>query len=268
MKVFISWSGSRSHEVAVALRQWLPRTLQSVQPFMSSSDLEKGGQWTSALSQELNDADYGILCLTRENLAAPYLHFEAGALSKIVTRAHVSPLLIGDIAPTDVRPPLSLFQITLPTLEDVSQLLLGMNTVSERPLEAEVVRDAAARWWPDLEQVLAEVGAKGPPEPTPPRQESDVLEEILTLLRAQSLTDRADPTGSKVRRQMRAMELITRRLAAAGVPETDYLMEVYDKDEALLQVLPEADELGRTLIKEVGDVGVNLRVGRFKRSPG
>lgn len=264
MKVFISWSGARSHAVAVELRRWLPRTLQSVEPFMSSSDLEKGGQWTSALSQELSETDYGVMCLTRENLAAPYLHFEAGALSKVVNRAHVSPLLIGDLVPTDVRPPLSLFQLTMPSLEDVSQLVLGMNSASERPLEPEVVHDSVRRWWPDLEQVLAKVGAEAPAEPAPPRSESDVLEEILTLLRTRSLADHPNARESKTGRQVRTLDLIARRLQAAGIPDGDYLVEVYDHDEALLHVPPQADEIGKALVKEAAGFGVRLIVGRFK----
>ena len=131
----------------------------------------------------------------------------------------------------------------------------------------DVVRDSVARWWPDLEQVLTHVGSQVPPEPVTPRSESDVLEEILTLLRARSLTESAREQDSKAWRQLRTIELITRRLSEAGVTDGEYLIEVYDRDTALLHVLPDADEVAKTLVREVADVGVTLTVGRFKARP-
>jgi TIR domain len=82
MKVFISWSGGVSHRVAVALRDWLPYVLQSVDPYVSSEDIEKGARWSNEVGRELESTSYGILCVTRENLDSRWLNFEAGALSK------------------------------------------------------------------------------------------------------------------------------------------------------------------------------------------
>lgn len=42
MKIFISWSGTRSRAMAVALRNWLPDVVQAFKPFMSEEDIEKG----------------------------------------------------------------------------------------------------------------------------------------------------------------------------------------------------------------------------------
>lgn len=42
MKVFISWSGSKSQEVAKILKQWIPCVIQSVEPYFSSADIDKG----------------------------------------------------------------------------------------------------------------------------------------------------------------------------------------------------------------------------------
>ena len=44
MKVFISWSGRRSHEVADALAGWLKKVVQSADPWVSS-EMERGVKW-------------------------------------------------------------------------------------------------------------------------------------------------------------------------------------------------------------------------------
>src|SRR5437016_4734535 len=89
MKIFISWSGSRSKLLGNKLRTWLPLVLQNVHPYMSNDDIPTGARWLHSISSELESSDFGILCLTPENLRAPWINFEAGALSKKVDNSRV-----------------------------------------------------------------------------------------------------------------------------------------------------------------------------------
>jgi hypothetical protein len=95
MRVFISWSGTRSKRLAVHLHDWLGAVVQRAEPWLSDRDLEAGQRWNEEISAKLKDTHFGILCLTRENLAAPWLLFEAGALAKAIDSARVVPVLLG-----------------------------------------------------------------------------------------------------------------------------------------------------------------------------
>ena len=87
MKVFISWSGAKSQEVAKVLKQWIPCVIQSVEPYFSSADIDKGARWSTDIAKELQDASFGILCVTKDNLSSSWLNFEAGALSKSIEQS-------------------------------------------------------------------------------------------------------------------------------------------------------------------------------------
>lgn len=66
MKVFISWSGSRSREVAEFLSEWLRCVLQAVRPWISSRDLDRGALWFGEIADQLKDTAVGIVVLTQE----------------------------------------------------------------------------------------------------------------------------------------------------------------------------------------------------------
>src|SRR5688572_11210003 len=113
MKVFISWSGDLSRQVAELLAGWLSSVLQGVQPWLSSADIEKGSIWFSEIAKEIESVGIGILCLTRDNLTAPWILFEAGALSKGLSKNRVCPLLI-KLEHSAIQRPLADFNGTLP----------------------------------------------------------------------------------------------------------------------------------------------------------
>ena len=41
-KVFFGWSGERSGKLAGIMRDWIPKVIQDVEPWLSAKDLDKG----------------------------------------------------------------------------------------------------------------------------------------------------------------------------------------------------------------------------------
>jgi hypothetical protein len=185
MKVFISWSGQRSAAVADALRYWLPKVIQALEPWMSADDIEKGTRWRSGLASELEQSSVGIICLTRENLDSTWIHFEAGALSRQQDNTYVCTLLFG-LEPTDVREPLAQFQHTRTQKDDVRKLISTINnTLGDSKLPESELGETFEVWWPKLEGRLNAIPANASESAEPIRRDREILEEILELARSQ-----------------------------------------------------------------------------------
>jgi hypothetical protein len=183
MKVFISWSGDRSKHVAIAFRTWLRRISPSLQPWVSSVDIQKGFSWDSSIAKELNESRVGLICLTEDNLKSPYLHYEVGAISNVVG-SNVYTFLFG-IEEADVHQPLSRFQNTKFEKEDIRLLVRHINLKLLDTNEAAWTDDALEAnfdlLYPSLEAELNK--APLPSQPIPQRTTEDLLEEVLKTVR-------------------------------------------------------------------------------------
>ncbi|MEE8076839.1 MAG: toll/interleukin-1 receptor domain-containing protein [Candidatus Binatia bacterium] len=197
MKVFISWSGDRSKAVANAVRDWLPNVIQSLQPWMSEADIKKGARWLQDIAHELEDTRIGLVCLTPENLAEPWLLFEAGALAKTLEETFVCPYLF-DLEPSDIKGPLAQFQSTRAEKEDTRKLVQTINeALPEGALSNDKINAAFDKWWPDLEKILQNI--PDPEEkPAVQRDQREMTEEILEIVRGlarQESTERVSETA-------------------------------------------------------------------------
>jgi hypothetical protein len=182
MKVFISWSGERSKAVAVALRQWLPDVIQSVDPWVSAEDIEAGARWSTNIADELSETRFGVICLTQDNQTAPWILFEAGALAKTIENTFVVPYLI-DLGPADIqRGPLNQFQAKRANKTETWELVRTLNRRLESPLLENQIERTFEKWWPDLEKSLEDIPQAGT-EKKGKRSTDDMLEEILELVR-------------------------------------------------------------------------------------
>jgi len=168
--------------LAEALRDWLPGVLQLVQPWMSTVDMQKGARWTIDLATELQQSKVGIICVTADNQAAPWMLFEAGALSKIVDTQYVIPYLL-NLTPTEIQGPLVQFQAAVANRDDTFKLVSTINRLLDgAALSDDALLRSFGKWWPDLERCIGEI----PPtvaQRHSPRQDRELLEELLDLTR-------------------------------------------------------------------------------------
>ena len=150
MKVFISWSGELSGKIAKLLNYWLPDIIQGITPYMSGVALDKGDRWLNDISGQLDEASCGLICLTKENLSAPWINFEAGALGKSIDNSRVCPLLF-DLAVSDVNYSLKMFQVTRATdKEDFYQLMCSINKSQTTPLKESTLQKAFNHNWDEF----------------------------------------------------------------------------------------------------------------------
>jgi len=188
MKIFISHSGARSHAIAAALYDWLPRVIQAVEPFYSH-EIEKGAKWMRELEAVLESTKFGIVCLTPDNLERRWIHYEAGALSK-APDAKIWTFLHG-LKFLDVPMPLGDFQHTEAQDEaDVLKMLQSINKrladVGDRPLDNALLMDNFELHWPRLKAKLKDAeNLSEPDSDVVERTEEDILLEVLEATRSQ-----------------------------------------------------------------------------------
>lgn len=200
---FLSWSGARSRAVATALRAWLPRVIQACAPWMSAEDIQAGKRWRREVANQLR-LEIGVLCLTPENVQAPWINFEAGALSRSVADdSRVIPYCHG-LGPADYGDPLGDFNGVRADRDGTLKLVRSINAAMERSIRDEDLERVFDRMWNDLEAELEEipeadvpvVSRRNDPAPTPVngyplRPDRELLEEVLERVRR--IDDRPQP---------------------------------------------------------------------------
>jgi hypothetical protein len=281
--VFISWSGERSKWAASSLRDWLPLVLQSAKPWMSEEDIDKGSRGLDEVGRALEGMRIGIICLTPENLVAPWILFEAGALSKTLdARTRVCTYLLAGLRPQDVARPLGMFQATRSDKEDTKRLIHAVN----RALEGEPVLESNLdvvfdKMWPTLEEELSRMPAA--PSGVPSKRPIDeMVAEILEINRAAAASRRRTshfeqylpileelmPVLGEAARSSRNMQMHAPLSAAIGTPirggERRKLFSVkLEYDDAVKKIEgTEATEIGpgRLVITDSG-----RQVAKFMR---
>jgi len=179
--VFLSWSGERSKVVAIALRQWLPLVLHFVKPWLSDRDIASGDRWAIEIGEQLQDTQFGIVCLTPDNLHAEWILFEAGALSKSLSEGAVVPYLF-DLDFSSLRGPLAQFQGRKSDRESTFALLQDINQRASDRVDAERLKTLFAALWPQLDEALGKVPASAGVQTAKPT-EAEILEQVVETVR-------------------------------------------------------------------------------------
>lgn len=116
---------------------------------MSAEDIKPGQQWFKELSNVLDETRFAIVCLTKSNMSAPWVMFEAGAVSGHLGELKVVPLLEGD--QSDLVDPMAHFHATTFDQNGVRLLFESINDSVGKPFTKKALGAALAAEWPELE---------------------------------------------------------------------------------------------------------------------
>ena len=269
MRIFLSWSGVRSKHVALALREWLPLVLHYAEPWLSEKDIQAGDRWATEVGKELESSAFGVLVLTRENLSAPWMLFEAGALSKAFSAAAVCPFLVG-VDFSDLTGPLSQFQAKKAHRDGMLELIEAINARAPSPVPPDRLRDLMTALWPRLESSFARLPSGDVASGTKPRSQAQVLEDLVSSvrrleMRIDQLPKRVDRSPNRGRAAEHTVELevkgrfpdleegvtrieftptddlIEEVAAIAGLDDLDYGSDWYLRDDTKDHILERKD---------------------------
>lgn len=182
MHVFIAWAGNRSKAFAESLCRVLKMLPIRVEPWVSGEAIDPGTRWNTDIAEALEGTNYGVLCMTSEALDSRWIHFEAGALGKRVSKARVVPLLLG-VSSEELRQPLAQFNVTPGTLEGVIKLIVSMGQHSPAcKLEGAEIEAACSKYRDEIEAAVGAASASGSVGSRPPTAQQQFQHSVLASL--------------------------------------------------------------------------------------
>lgn len=187
LRVFISWS-KNSRGVGKALSDAVAEIFDPMVKTFISQEILAGSRGLDIIDTQLNETDFGIICLTKANQSEQWINYEAGALSRQVAdkRTRMGVFLIDLPGPEEVNSPLDIFQCKLATFEGFTDLMVSLNELGPNPTlqEANLTKriDSA---WPAVKKAV-EVVQNGKPDVNvkPPKSQAEKVDEMLGLVKA------------------------------------------------------------------------------------
>ena len=156
----ISWSGTQSRAAARILRDWFECVLPGVDFWLSTEDISVGGVWFPQLMKALDQRQVCILCVTKENIRSPWMHYEAGAVAAKLNgggnaKPLICPYLLGVESWQICKSPFSQFQWARDTKEDTWHLLLAINqALGEKSHNVKLLQTVFKSQWTPLKRKL------------------------------------------------------------------------------------------------------------------
>lgn len=215
MKIFASWSGQQSKRIAFALKEWLPDVLQFADIFMSEQDIASGDRGLTSIENNLGEGRFGIVVLTKTNFTAPWILFEAGALSNTLP-GKVAPLLC-DMDPLSLlHSPLQQFQHNKFDEEGIRKLVNSVNAASQAPIDKTRLHKSFDVWWPKLDEEYRKIMADHPDELSAPPKEDKIASAL-----AQIIDELGQQRRTQVVMQGIAFETLKRLSGAIPLPSAE-----------------------------------------------
>lgn len=170
--VFIGWSGPLSGRTAQLLKWFIDITFGDDTAFVSSQDIRSGEMWFDVVRTALAGARFAILCLTKDNLSAPWLHFESGAISaaslaaadKSFKKPRVCSICVDFNDMSLVRPPLSFFQNRLMNKSEIFDLMTDINLALPTRRSEKNLEHLLNTHWESVDKGVREAQAQLPPQ--------------------------------------------------------------------------------------------------------
>jgi len=228
MKAFMSWSGEKSHEVALAFEEWIPCVIQAVEPWVSSKDIDRGSIWFNEILEQLKDTNFGIVFLTKDNQDKPWLLFESGALSKGLTENRICTVLV-DLNVRDIDSGSPFRHVNHTSLEKNSVLAL-VKTINKHLDSGQVPENRLERsfnaLWEELNDKVKTIIDSLPASQASPKEDNDVLNDILeNVLRIERKVSRPSHRSSEEHIHRNHADLLIKRLLKMDL-ERDDIVEI------------------------------------------
>jgi TIR domain len=257
--VFVAWGGVKSELVAQALAKWLPKLIDSVRPWMSKENIRSGTAWFPTIMGQLAKTEFGIVCLTPDNVDNRWIHFEAGAIAKRVSEdARVTPYLIG-MTSSHVKSPFNALQHREAKKDPTFDLVLDINKATGATVDQKVLKERFEMFWPELEGVIAKAEATHASAVKPPDL-AKMVEEILGITRS---------TGGDIARVLEMVQgstFMTRPLASRNwYVDTVNPVDPSELEKERAKLLKDLDRNNSELNALVDDMRASVERAEKKR---
>ena len=156
------------------------------------------------MAKELADSNFGIICVTRENVNSPWVLFEAGALAKTMQGSKVIPLLL-DLEIRDITGPLAQFQAKKVEKAGVNEVINSINQTANNVVPEARAHELFEALWPKLDKEVKTI-PKQPATEKHARPQHEILEELVVGVRSLDSRLREFTEGGQLvsrRRRMR-----------------------------------------------------------------
>jgi hypothetical protein len=194
-----------------------------------------------AIDAQLTDTDFGIVCVSKANQHAPWLNFEAGALSRRVdAKRELMPVLLIDFdSMNEVEGPVTGFQMQMATVDGFFAIMKDLNSCELGPnISEKILRSRVELAWLDIEKEVRKVRESQSSTQVVERTDSEKIDEVLDVVRGLSRagSTRNWSTGTtEVRLDSEEKRLVAKAIGDAGkLNELGEIVTSYPDDRRVL----------------------------------